>query len=342
MKNKEYKVLDLFCGCGGLSLGFEQAGYNVLLGIDNWEDALVTFRNNHHESETICADLMKLNPEDVEKKIGKQKLDVIVGGPPCQGFSMAGFRSPDDPRNQLFRDFVDIVKANEANDNVFELIKLGFDGELLEFDESYNGVVKVFGDSTIAGFGILEKTGPASIHNSDSVRDFCYHALYELGMDIDILSASGYGLAFSAYTNPKTIGLFDYLDRVAVNQHIEWQDHSKANLIIISLGCNDNSFIQETSDKEERINEYNSKLKRLIDLISKGDNTIRVLMVYGTLNEESAYYLYEQAYENLKPYYYNLHIHKFKGDSSAISNHAYVDAHDRMAEELKQVIKQIL
>ena len=238
--------------------------------------------------------------------------------------------------------FVDIVKANEANDNVFELIKLGFDGELLEFDESYNGVVKVFGDSTIAGFGILEKTGPASIHNSDSVRDFCYHALYELGMDIDILSASGYGLAFSAYTNPKTIGLFDYLDRVAVNQHIEWQDHSKANLIIISLGCNDNSFIQETSDKEERINEYNSKLKRLIDLISKGDNTIRVLMVYGTLNEESAYYLYEQAYENLKPYYYNLHIHKFKGDSSAISNHAYVDAHDRMAEELKQVIKQIL
>ena len=238
--------------------------------------------------------------------------------------------------------FVDIVKANEANDNVFELMKLEFDGELLDFDESYNGVVKVFGDSTIAGFGVLEKTGFASVHNSDSIRDFCYHALYELGMDIDILSASGYGLAFSAYTNPKTIGIYDYLDRVAVNQHIEWQDRSKTDLIIVSLGCNDNSFIQEERNKEDRIDEYNLKLKRLIDLVSKGDTSIRILMVYGTLNEESAYYLYEQAYEKLKPYYHNLHIHKFNGDSSAISNHAYVDAHDLMAEELKKVILEII
>ena len=238
--------------------------------------------------------------------------------------------------------YIDIVKANEANDNVFALTKLEIDGELLEFDESYNAIVKVFGDSTIAGFGILEKTGFASIHNSDSVRDFCYHALYELGMDMDILAASGYGLAFSAYTNPKTIGVYDYIDKVAVNQTIEWKDRSRTDLVIISLGCNDNSFIQEDRNKEDRIAEFNFKLKSLIDLVAKGDTNLKVLMIYGTLNEESAYYLYEQAYESLKPFYKNLHIHKFAGDSSAISNHAYVEAHDRMAEELKQVIKEIL
>ena len=238
--------------------------------------------------------------------------------------------------------YVDIVKANEANDNVFALNKLEFDGELLEFDESYNAIVKVLGDSTIAGFGILEKTGIASIHNSDSVCDFCYHALYELGMDMDILAASGYGLAFSAYTNPKTIGIFDYADRVAVNQPIVWQDRSKTDLLIISLGCNDNSFIQEERNKEERIGEFNFKLKSLIDLMAKGDSNLKILLIYGTLNEESAFYLYEQAFEYLKPFYKYLFIHKFSGDSSAISNHAYIDAHDRMAEELKQVIKQIL
>lgn len=238
--------------------------------------------------------------------------------------------------------YVDIAKANESNDNVFALTKLEFDGELLEFDESYNAVVKVFGDSTIAGFGILAKNGPASIDNSDGVRDFCYHALYDLGMEMDILAASGYGLAFSAYTNPKTVGIFDYLDKVAVNQQIVWKDHTKTNLLIISLGCNDNSFIQEDSKKEDRIGEFNIKLKHLLDIQANGDTSLRILMIYGTLKEESAYYLYEQAYEYLKPYYPNLHLLKLNGDNSAISNHAYVEAHDLMAEELKQAILKIL
>lgn len=109
MNKKEHNVIDLFCGCGGLSLGFEQAGYNVLLGIDNWKDALVTFKHNHHGSETMCADLMKLNPKEVEEKIGKQNVDVIIGGPPCQGFSIAGKRIVDDDRNKLYKSYVRMV-----------------------------------------------------------------------------------------------------------------------------------------------------------------------------------------------------------------------------------------
>ena len=64
-------------------------------------------------------------------------------------------------------------------------------------------------------------------------------------------------------------------------------------------------------------------------------------MVYGTLKEETAYYLNEEVYKELKPLYKNLYIHKFNGDNTAISHHAYVDQHDLMAEELKQVIKSI-
>lgn len=107
---KRYTVLDLFCGCGGLSLGFEQAGYDVLAGIDVWKDALVTYQANHKNSKAIQADLMTLQPEEVSKTIGTTSVDVIIGGPPCQGFSIAGKRIIDDERNKLYKSFVRMVE----------------------------------------------------------------------------------------------------------------------------------------------------------------------------------------------------------------------------------------
>ena len=110
MKSKTFNVIDLFCGCGGLSLGFEQAGYNVLLGIDVWKDALETFRHNHKNGATLCADLTKVTGEDVARKIRFQTVDVIIGGPPCQGFSVAGKRIVDDERNTLYKSFARMVE----------------------------------------------------------------------------------------------------------------------------------------------------------------------------------------------------------------------------------------
>lgn len=109
MKENQYNTIDLFCGCGGLSLGFEKAGFNVLLGIDMWKDALVTYKSNHIDSDTLCADLASLDPKTVEEKIKGQHVDLIIGGPPCQGFSIAGKRIVDDKRNSLYKSFVRMV-----------------------------------------------------------------------------------------------------------------------------------------------------------------------------------------------------------------------------------------
>ena len=106
---KQLNIIDLFCGCGGLSLGFENAGFNVLLGIDMWEDALVTYRHNHRNGNTLCADLATLSVEEVDKAINYEKVDVIIGGPPCQGFSIAGKRIVEDDRNKLYKSFVRMV-----------------------------------------------------------------------------------------------------------------------------------------------------------------------------------------------------------------------------------------
>ena len=239
--------------------------------------------------------------------------------------------------------YVDIVKANESNDNVIKLLDFIVDGELLNYDFNYSKRIKVYGDSTIAGFGILEHSGMGSIDNSDSVRDFCYHGLYELNADMDLFSASGWGLVFSIYTCPNRIGIIDYLDKVAVNKNDSWIDNTNYDLLIVSLGTNDNSYIQDNpAFSKERIEKFKKAYKKLIDFELNKNPDLKILMVYGTLKEENVYYLIEETYEYLKLFYRNLFIHKFNGDNTAISNHAYVDAHDKMAEELKAVIKSIL
>ena len=105
---KSPTVLDLFSGCGGLSYGFKKAGFDIVAGVDNWKDALVTFEHNHAGAKGLLVDLGDFTPQDIEKQIGK-KIDVIIGGPPCQGFSISGKRNPDDPRNKLYRGFVKTV-----------------------------------------------------------------------------------------------------------------------------------------------------------------------------------------------------------------------------------------
>ena len=120
MDESKYRVLDLFCGCGGLSLGFEMAGFDVVLAIDNWEDALITYRQNHRHSIALNGDLMTLDPRDVEKEYGLHNISVIIGGPPCQGFSVAGKRIIDDDRNKLYKSFVRFVEHFKPKTFVME------------------------------------------------------------------------------------------------------------------------------------------------------------------------------------------------------------------------------
>lgn len=103
-------VIDLFCGCGGLSKGFELAGYKVLVGIDNDNAALNTFEKNHNGSVGLNADLSDEKTFDkIEEIVGDREVDVIVGGPPCQGFSLSGPRNFDDPRNKLYLAMIETV-----------------------------------------------------------------------------------------------------------------------------------------------------------------------------------------------------------------------------------------
>lgn len=133
----DHTVLDVFCGAGGFSTGFEDAEFNVLAGIDWNEDYLDTFKRNHPSSEVIQSDLHKNSPEQVLCECGfdSDEVDVLIGGPPCKGFSVAGERNPDDKRNNLVDAYFDFVKVVEPEvfvmENVPGLLSM-LDGEVID------------------------------------------------------------------------------------------------------------------------------------------------------------------------------------------------------------------
>ena len=106
-ESSKLKVLDLFCGCGGMSKGLEDAGLEVVAGLDVWDKAIDSYKKNFNHL-SICKDLRELPPDLFSKEynVKNNDIDLIVGGPPCQGFSMAGKRDIKDPRNSLFMEYI--------------------------------------------------------------------------------------------------------------------------------------------------------------------------------------------------------------------------------------------
>jgi len=108
-----YKFLDLFCGCGGLSLGFKMAGMLPVAGIDFNKAAVETYQLNFPDTKAICADILSMDKKAILEDLGNlDDIDIIIGGPPCQGFSNANknYVELNDPRNKLFFEFVKFVE----------------------------------------------------------------------------------------------------------------------------------------------------------------------------------------------------------------------------------------
>lgn len=124
-KNRRPIGIDLFAGAGGMSLGFEQAGFDIAASLDIDPIHCAVHKFNFPLSETICGDICTLSGDEIRRRadLHDADVDVVFGGAPCQGFSMIGKRALDDPRNKLAFHFVRIVDEIGPQYCVFENVK---------------------------------------------------------------------------------------------------------------------------------------------------------------------------------------------------------------------------
>jgi DNA (cytosine-5)-methyltransferase 1 len=143
------KVVDLFSGCGGMSLGFQNAGYNIEVAFDNWKPAINVYRDNFSHPIIAC----DLSSPDAISDIREYKPDMIIGGPPCQDFSSAGHQDESLGRADLTHNFANIISDINPEyfvmENVDRIIK----------SEIYEDVKKIF---IKAGYGLTTKILDAS------------------------------------------------------------------------------------------------------------------------------------------------------------------------------------
>jgi len=113
-----FNTIDLFSGAGGMGLGFKECGFNIIAANDIFKEAAITYRHNHPDTPFIEGSITEPKIKNKLISIGrKNTVDVIIGGPPCQGFSLAGKQLSDDPRNFLYKEFVELV--SELSPKIF-------------------------------------------------------------------------------------------------------------------------------------------------------------------------------------------------------------------------------
>ncbi|WP_416336315.1 DNA cytosine methyltransferase [Calothrix sp. UHCC 0171] len=160
-------TIDLFAGCGGFSLGFKNAGFNIIAAFDNWEPAIKVYRKNFHHPIYNC-DLGNLDNYSILQQLNPE---IIIGGAPCQDFSSAGKRNEDLGRGDLSISFAEIIAATKPNYFVMENV------ELYTKSKKYTQVHNIL---KMSNYGLTETVINASLCGvpQNRKRYFCIGELY--------------------------------------------------------------------------------------------------------------------------------------------------------------------
>ncbi len=146
---ENFKIVDLFCGCGGFGLGAKQAGFDVVLAIDIDETLQSAYKRNFPGTRVENGDLSKMDNKSWKKLLSKEKIDGVIGGPPCQGYSRMGKGDINDPRRSLLFHFYRTVNIIQPKFFIMENVEgLLDDGNIQELQQAIATVDKRY---TIVG-----------------------------------------------------------------------------------------------------------------------------------------------------------------------------------------------
>jgi len=149
--------IDLFAGAGGLSLGFEQAGFDIVAAVDIDPIHCAAHKFNFPNCATVCKSVVDTTGEELRRVagIGRREIDLVIGGAPCQGFSLIGKRAFDDERNQLVYHYVRIVKELKPKYFVFENVKGLTVGKHKQFLKEIIEEFKASGYNVVSDYKVL-------------------------------------------------------------------------------------------------------------------------------------------------------------------------------------------
>ncbi len=162
-------AIDLFAGCGGMSLGLEAAGFDVAVAVEMDPVHALVHHYNFNYTQTICHDIQHITAEDIEEALSRGgfqgDIDLVAGGPPCQGFSQIGKRQLEDPRNKLVFEYVRMIQSLSPKYFIFENVPgmmngdhVNFLNELLEeFDKINYKIVLPIQILDASHFGVPQK-----------------------------------------------------------------------------------------------------------------------------------------------------------------------------------------
>lgn len=234
-----YKTIDLFCGAGGFSLGFEMAGFETILAIDKWEHAINTFNYNRVHKVGQNIDIQEFDNEKLKEFISENDISGIIGGPPCQGFSMVGTRDESDDRNSLYLQYVRFVEVVKPKFFILENVK-----GLLTLKKGY--------------------------FKEDIIRRFT-----ELGYNVDykLLKASDYGVA----QNRERVFFVGLRKDIFGDKFFKFPKGSEAKSVSTSEALSDLPSLDNGEDHEtyktEPQNEYQRLMRRNSTKVMNNEGT---------------------------------------------------------------------
>lgn len=229
-------VIDLFAGCGGLSLGFLQAGYSINKAVEFDSAIANTYKINHPEIDVLVDDIKNIDTAGVFK-LGDA--EVIIGGPPCQGFSMAGARIRqgfiDDPRNYLFKHYYNVVRTVKPKIFVMENVK-GM--QTMQKGKIFDEIISIFSDGELnegAPYNIFHNISNTDINSSNVGGLYSYYkpAIQQARAILSLNFQShneknGENEKGFVYTIPYTINmetLFEYYARTELKKALKGSEY---------------------------------------------------------------------------------------------------------------------
>lgn len=283
---KENTIIDLFCGAGGFTIGFEMEGFKSILAIDKWDDAVNTYNYNRKNKDALSIDINDYS-DDMLDTLKKKNAEItgVIGGPPCQGFSMVGKREIGDERNSLYLQYVRFVRKLKPKFFILENVKgllsmekgLYRDDIISRFSElGYNVNYKLLRASDygvpqsrerVFFIGLRKDIFGTTFFDFDKVKKKETVTTYDALCDLPSLDRNEDPTSYKTDQQNKFQELMRRNSQVILNN--EKTKHTEQTINIISM-IKDGGNIKDLPEEYYKVRNYNAAFKRMNSKLPSG------------------------------------------------------------------------